>query len=74
MNCNCRTNPDTGPPEKKVPRLATEARINRRKLDSGIAPYHRAQLPPRGLSKLSYALPANPWRYLRSVASQGGNT
>jgi hypothetical protein len=61
--------PDTDPPEKKVPRLATGARANRRKLDSYVRFYHGRTQTPRGLASVACALPLHAWRQLRKETS-----
>ena len=70
--CNPRTETDTSPPKKEAPGLVTEARINRRKLDSSVGFYHDGTPTPRGLSRLSSAQPIETWHQLRSLARPKG--
>jgi hypothetical protein len=74
MNQRCKPTrkPDISPPGKKAPRLATEARINRQKLDSWVRFYHEGTQTPSRLCKLSSALPIETWRWLRWIATKRG--
>jgi hypothetical protein len=65
-----RTEPDASPPEKKAPRLATEARINRLVIDSCARFYHKRTETPSGRRSLLSPLLTKAWSRLQSLGSR----